>query len=150
MNDEDQNFAVCFTEIKWVQLKGRVLVFVYILEYDSGIQIFHISLSQICISFEYGIFWFLQIGSTFGHQVTSLTLLGSKFGHQVTSLTLLGSKVGHQVVSLALPWNALLALSVSIELVSSSARVTSVKSQQGHSVRDNRTHRSDPRDTWVR
>ena len=30
-----------------------------------------------------------------------------------------------------LPWIALLALSVSIELVSSSARVTSVKSQQG-------------------
>ena len=33
-----------------------------------------------------------------------------------------------------LQWNALLALSVSIELVSSSARVTSVKSQQGVSV----------------
>ena len=34
-----------------------------------------------------------------------------------------------------LPWNALLALSVSIEFVSSSARVTSVKSQQGLGVR---------------
>ena len=33
-----------------------------------------------------------------------------------------------------LPWIALLALSVSIELVSSSARVTSVKFQQGVSV----------------
>ena len=33
-----------------------------------------------------------------------------------------------------LPWIDLLALSVSIELVSSSARVTSVKSQQGGSV----------------
>ena len=31
-----------------------------------------------------------------------------------------------------LPWIAILALSVSIELVSSSARVTSVKSQKGH------------------
>ena len=41
------------------------------------------------------------------------------------------SKVGHQVASLhchILPWIALLALSVSIELVSWSARVTSVKS----------------------
>ena len=33
-----------------------------------------------------------------------------------------------------LPWNALLALSVSIELLSSSARVTSVKFQQGVSL----------------
>ena len=50
-------------------------------------------------------------------------------------------------------WNALLALSLSIELVSSSARVTSVKSAQRsctHSVRDTRTRRSDPRYTWVR
>ena len=44
-----------------------------------------------------------------------------------------------------LPWIALLALSVSIELVSSSARVTSVKSTQGLGVRsDIRTHKSDP------
>ena len=42
-----------------------------------------------------------------------------------------------------LPWNAL-ALSVSIELVFSSARVTSVKSQQGVGVRETRTHRLDP------
>ena len=50
-------------------------------------------------------------------------------------------------------WNALLALSLSIELVSSSARVTSVKSAQRsctHSVRDTRTRRSDPRYTRVR
>ena len=41
---------------------------------------------------------------------------------------------------------ALLALSVSIDFVSSSAKVTSVKSQQGiltHLVRETRTHRSD-------
>ena len=46
-----------------------------------------------------------------------------------------------------LPWIAQLALSACIELVSSSARVTSVKSQQGHSVSCRlsiRTHRSDP------
>ena len=43
-----------------------------------------------------------------------------------------------------LPWIALLALSVSIELVSSSARVTSVKFKQvAQFVRDNRIHRSD-------
>ena len=43
----------------------------------------------------------------------------------------IGSKVGHQVVSHALLWNALLALSINIEFVSSSARVTSVKSAKG-------------------
>ena len=53
----------------------------------------------------------------------------TKFGHQVMSLALLGSKVGHQVTRVAtLPWNALLALSVSIEFASSSARVASGKS----------------------
>ena len=41
------------------------------------------------------------------------------------------------------PWIALLALSVSIEFVSSSARVTSVKFQQGLSLREARIHRSD-------
>ena len=55
-------------------------------------------------------------------------------------------------LSLPLPQNALLALSVSIELVSLSARVTSVKFQQN--VRDKQTeigtHRSDPRYTWAR
>ena len=49
-----------------------------------------------------------------------------------------------------LPWIVLLALSVSIEFASSSARVTSVKFHQGVSVREKRTHRLDPRDTWVR
>ena len=50
--------------------------------------------------------------------------------------------------------NTLLTLSVSIKLVSSSAGVTSVKFQQvsqsvSQFVWDRRTHRSDPRDTWV-
>ena len=44
-----------------------------------------------------------------------------------------------------LPWIALLASSVSIELVSSSSRVTSVKSQKGLVVSDTQTHRSDLR-----
>ena len=39
---------------------------------------------------------------------------------------------------------------VSIELVSSKGRVTSVISAKPPSVRETRTHRSDPRDTWVR
>ena len=45
-----------------------------------------------------------------------------------------------------LSWIVLLVLLVGIELVSSSTRVTSVKSattSRTHSVRDNRTHRSD-------
>ena len=42
-----------------------------------------------------------------------------------------------------LPWIALLALSVSIDLVSSSAGVTSVKFQKGQWVSENRTHRTD-------
>ena len=49
----------------------------------------------------------------------------------MTSHAFIGSKVGHQVVLHALLWNALLALSVNIEFVSSSARVTSVKSAKG-------------------
>ena len=50
------------------------------------------------------------------------------------------------------PQIALLASSASIELVSSSARVTSVKSQPKvlELERDTGTHRPDPRDTWVR
>ena len=46
----------------------------------------------------------------------------------------IGSKVGHQIVSDALLWNALLALSVNIEFVSSSARVTLVRSEKGGSL----------------
>ena len=44
-----------------------------------------------------------------------------------------------------LPWIALLSLSASIELVSSSARVTSVKSANSLGVTDTGTHRSDRR-----
>ena len=63
-------------------------------------------------------------------------LVDSKFGHQVAPLALvpkLAIKWQHlQILQICppgcvtLPWIALLALSVSIELVSSSARVTSV------------------------
>ena len=60
--------------------------------------------------------------------------IDSKFGHQVMSLALLGSKVA------TLPWNALLALSVSIEFVSSSARVTSINSAKGLLVSDKNKH----------
>ena len=79
-----------------------------------------------------------------GHQMASLEN-SSKFGHQMAPLALLTNLVTrwyhlHQfkiwppdgttwVTCIAtLPWIALLALSVSIELVSSSARVTSVES----------------------
>ena len=54
----------------------------------------------------------------------------------------------------ALTRTALLASSVGFELLSSSARVTSVKSANSLGwtdwLTDIRTHRSDPRDTWVR
>ena len=73
------------------------------------------------------------------------TCIRCKFDHQITPLALvanLATRWRHLhciqrwppdcVTCIAtLPWIALLALSVSIELVSSSARVTSVKSQQG-------------------
>ena len=50
-----------------------------------------------------------------------------------------------------LPWNALLAISVSIESVSSSARVTSVKSAKPLSLTDrDRDTKIGPQDTWVR
>ena len=48
-----------------------------------------------------------------------------------------------------LPWIALLAISVSIELVSSSARVTSVKFAQGLSLTQSLTSGpKDPKHTW--
>ena len=68
----------------------------------------------------------LQIGSPSG-----TTCIGSKFGHQLAPFALLpklATRLHHCIATL--PWIALLALSVSIELVSSSARVTSVKSTQ--------------------
>ena len=49
--------------------------------------------------------------------------ISSNFGHQMAPLALVP-------ILATLPWIALLALSVSIELVSSSARVNSVKFQQ--------------------
>ena len=78
--------------------------------------------------------WF-QIWSPDG-----ITCISSKFGHQMAPLAL--------VTIATLPWIVLLTLSVSIELVSSSARVTSVKFQQRlsltQSVSDrDQTHRSD-------
>ena len=96
------------------------------------------------------------------------TCISCKFGHQMAQLGLVQNLVirwrhlhclqscppGCITCIATLPWIALLALSVSIELVSSSARVTSVKSTQGLSLThwrtDIRTQRSEPRFTWVR
>ena len=54
------------------------------------------------------------------------------------SISFISYKFGHHVASLALPWIALLVMvsSVSIEVVSSAARVTSVKSGKGGSLSD--------------
>ena len=74
----------------------------------------------------------LQIRSPSG-----TTCIGSKFGHQLAPFALLpklATRLHHCIATL--PWIALLALSVSIELVSSSARVTSVKSTKGVFVTD--------------
>ena len=85
-----------------------------------------------------------------------------KFGHQVQNLVIRWRHLhwfqccppGWVTCIATLPGIALLTLSVGIDLVSSSARVTSVKSQQGVSLSDGqtdiRTQRSDPRFTWVR
>ena len=80
----------------------------------------------------------LQIGSPSG-----TTCIGSKFGHQLAPLALLPKLATSNTCIATLPSIALLALSVSIELVSSSARVTSVKSTQ-RSRSDGRT--SGPKD----
>ena len=68
-----------------------------------------------------------------------LNWIGCKFGHQMAPLALifgLSVAVGWVSSIVTGPWNALLALSVSvsIEFVSSSARITSVKFQKGQSV----------------
>ena len=64
--------------------------------------------------------------------------MGSNFGHQMALLALVTSLQPGGATCIAtlhaLPWNVLLALSVSIGLVSSSARVTSVKFQKPLSV----------------
>ena len=80
------------------------------------------------------------------------TCICSKFGHQVVPLALVPKlaircyKFGHQVASHCLGspyWHY--QLSVSMELVSSSAKVTSVEFWKGIVCTDTRTHRSDPR-----
>ena len=56
-----------------------------------------------------------------------LNWIGCKFGHQMAPLALifgLSVAVGWVSSIITLPWNALLALSVSIEFVSSSARIS--------------------------
>ena len=96
------------------------------------------------------------------------TYFSCKFSHQMAPLALVANLAtrwhhlhwfqswppGNVTCIATLPWIALLALSVSIEFVSSSARVTSVKFAKGVSLslllREKQTHRSDPRDTWVR
>ena len=77
----------------------------------------------------------------FGHQMAPLALVAnwatiicivSKFGHQVAPLALvlkLATRLHHCIATFS--WIARLALSVGIELLSSSARVTSVKSAKG-------------------
>ena len=73
------------------------------------------------------------------------------------SLALLGSKVGHQVVSLALPhclgmlyWHYQLVLSLYLHQSESHQLSLQKGLSLSQFVRDTRTHRSDPRDTWVR
>ena len=89
----------------------------------------------------------------FGHLMAPLALNPLEFIAKMALLALvqnLTTRLTGWVTCIAtLPWIVLLALSVSIGLVSPSARVTSVEFQKRHSL-TNRTHRSDPRDTWVR
>ena len=67
-----------------------------------------------------------------------------KWRHQVTSLPKFeGCPPGWVTCIATLPWITLLTLSVSIKLVSLSARVTSVKFQKGLGLTHNSTHRSD-------
>ena len=107
---------------------------------------FEISAPIANLATKRGYFHQLQIGAQSG-----TTCIGSTFGHHVAPLALVQSWPPGWVTCIAtLPGIALLALSVIIGLVTSSARVTSVKSAKGVSaVTDIRTHRSDPRFTWV-
>ena len=62
-----------------------------------------------------------------------LNWIGCKFGHQMAPLALifgLSVVVGWVSSIVTLPWNALLALSVSIEFVSSSARISKQRLSQ--------------------
>ena len=74
---------------------------------------------------------------------TTIICIGSTFDHQVAQLALVlkwATRLHHCNCIATFSWIAHLALSVGIEMVSSSARVTSVKSWT-----DRQTQRSDPR-----
>ena len=73
-----------------------------------------VPLAMFCISFKYAFSDLFQIGSKFGHLM-----------HDISSkVPKLATRLSHIAT---LPWNAFLSLSVSIQFVSSSVRVTSVK-----------------------
>ena len=75
----------------------------------------------ICISFKYAFSDLFQIGSKFGHLM-----------HDISSkVPKLATRLSHIAT---LPWNAFLSLSVSIQFVSSSVRVTSLNFHKRHSV----------------
>merc|ERR1712148_6213 len=79
---------------------------------------------------------------------SDLLQIGSKFGHLVHDITSKVPKLATRLSHIAtLPWNAFLSLSVSIQFVSSSVRVTSLNFHKRHSVThlvtENSTHRSD-------
>ena len=94
----------------------------------------------------------------------STTCTSCRFGQQLGLLELVASLAtkcchlhkfpfwppGGATCIATLPRIALLTSSAGVELLSSSARVTSVKSAKPLGWSDIRTHRSDPRDTWVR
>ncbi len=69
---------------------------------------------------------------SFKYAFSDLLQIGSKVGHLVHDIISKVPKLANMLSHIAtLPWIALLTLSVSIQFVSSSARVTSVKFQKG-------------------
>ena len=77
--------------------------------------------------------WLMRIATQYQLMMSigqSQAMWQCKWRHLVAKIETEQGKKTVQCTHCALPWIALLALSVSIELVSSSARVTSVKSNQ--------------------
>ena len=107
----------------------------------SQFQIYDISWKQICILFEFAFSDLLNIVSKFVHQASSLALFQCLVPKLATRFCHL-----HCHIALECP----LASSASIALVSSSARVKSVKFHKRLGRTDIRTQRSNPRFTWVR
>ena len=105
----------------------------------------------IFLNFRFPIFVEIRFVFLLSSCIFSFVANWFKFGQDITCIS---SKVGNKIMSLALPhclgmrcWHNQLVLSLYLHQLESGQLSFNKVTQF---VTDNRTHRSDPRDTWVR